>query len=473
MIVPSPSVSEKEPEPYSSPLVATDDLWDSDSTCANAKETSPDALSDLSAAFNDPRVQDAYVVQDTTNLLDGSECSSSSKDQTLELPNASIQYPPEHPHVYIQHPVQRCQIHQASKGMRASSSTTSHRNVASTSRTAITPMCDPPTGVMSICGTRREMEDSVTIAHRFLQLPCKQVGGCSGACPSHPEEQGAELPLHFFGVYDGHGGSQVSKFCKERLHITLVKEIQATGAADQTSTGNSCILWEKNWEKVMFATFLKIDAAIEGLSWKGISEDKDSMGECISEPIAPETVGSTAVVAVVGMCQIIVANCGDSRAVLSRGGQAMALSFDHKPNREDEMERIEAAGGRVICWNGYRVFGVLAMSRAIGDRYLKPYVIAEPEVMCISRSEDDDCLILASDGLWDVLTNEEACNAARKCLSGGGICNDESNSSVLLMGSNEKNAEAAAVLLTKMALAQGSNDNISVVVVDLRDRKRS
>lgn len=332
------------------------------------------------------------------------------------------------------------------------------------------PMGGPSTGVMSICGMRSEMEDAVTIAHKFLLLSCKQIGGCSETCL---DEQGANTPLHFFGVYDGHGGSQVSNFCKDRLHITLANEFQSCNDGDQNDSSSTRLPWEKYWEKAMFSTFHKMDAEIEGFTWRGAHEGNGSVRERVSEPLAPETVGSTAVVAVVGSCQIIIANCGDSRAVLSRGGQAIALSVDHKPNREDEMERIEAAGGRVICWNGYRVFGVLAMSRAIGDRYLKPYVISEPEVKCISRTEDDDCLILASDGLWDVLTNQEVCEVARRCLTRRAAASDGSRSPGFTMGSNDKNAEAAAALLTKMALAQGSHDNISVVVVDLKDRSRN
>ncbi|MCO5604079.1 hypothetical protein L7F22_058236 [Adiantum nelumboides] len=65
--------------------------------------------------------------------------------------------------------------------------------------------------------------------------------------------------------------------------------------------------------------------------------------------------------------QIVLANCGDSRAVLSKGGKAIPLSHDHKAERGDETNRIEAAGGRVIAWKGYRVGGMLAVSRAIGD----------------------------------------------------------------------------------------------------------
>lgn len=342
-----------------------------------------------------------------------------------------------------------------------------HHVAGSTSRAELDPREGPLTGVMSISGMRPEMEDSITVALGFSFLPCKKTGGCLGACLPSANEQDGDLPLHFFGVYDGHGGSQVSNFCKERLHVTLAKEVQCSLGAGQSS-------WEQSWEKTMRSAFCKIDAEIEGYGWRSSAvENTGSVRERVSEPLAPDTVGSTAIVAVIGLCQIVVANCGDSRAVLSRGGQAIAMSDDHKPNREDEMARIEAAGGRVIYWNGYRIFGVLAMSRAIGDRYLKPYVIAEPEVKCISRSKDDECLILASDGLWDVLTNEEVCDVARKCLTRRADGSEGSRSPGYTKGSNDKKAEAAAALLTKMALGRGSQDNISVIVIDLKNRTRS
>ena len=88
---------------------------------------------------------------------------------------------------------------------------------------------------------------------------------------------------------------------------------------------------------------------------------------CGCHSIEAALSGSTAVVAVVTSEYIIVANCGDSRAVLCRGGRAIPLSCDHKPDRPDELARIEAAGGRVVFVNGARVEGILAMSRAIGN----------------------------------------------------------------------------------------------------------
>uniref|UniRef100_A0A2P2MHS4 PPM-type phosphatase domain-containing protein n=1 Tax=Rhizophora mucronata TaxID=61149 RepID=A0A2P2MHS4_RHIMU len=88
---------------------------------------------------------------------------------------------------------------------------------------------------------------------------------------------------------------------------------------------------------------------------------------CGCHPVDFSFGGTTAVVALLTPEHIVVANCGDSRAVLCRGGKAVPLSVDHKPDRPDEHARITAAGGRVIFLNGARVEGILAMSRAIGN----------------------------------------------------------------------------------------------------------
>lgn len=85
---------------------------------------------------------------------------------------------------------------------------------------------------------------------------------------------------------------------------------------------------------------------------------------------------------------------------------AHQLSKDHKPNAEGEKERIENLGGMVVWAGTWRVGGVLAVSRAFGDRPLKKFVIAEPHSCCCQLACDDEFLILASDGVWDVLTNE-------------------------------------------------------------------
>lgn len=149
-----------------------------------------------------------------------------------------------------------------------------------------------------------------------------------------------------------------------------------------------------------------------------------------------------------------------------------------QPDRPDELNRIQAAGGRVIYWDGARVLGVLAMSRAIGDNYLKPYVSCEPEITIIDRTAEDDCLILATDGLWDVVSNDTACGLARMCLRGKVLAPDaaatsspaEKEEEITNNGweKSDKLCSDASLLLTKLALAKHSSDNVSVVVVDLR-----
>ena len=102
-----------------------------------------------------------------------------------------------------------------------------------------------------------------------------------------------------------------------------------------------------------------------------------------------------------------------------------------------------------------------------GDRCLKPYVIATPEITCTKRTLEDECIIMATDGLWDVLTNEEVCEIARKCVLAKRTTSPFSaDVNSPLLGQDLQSA-AAAALLTKIALARGSTDNISVLVIKL------
>ncbi|KEH34758.1 putative protein-serine/threonine phosphatase [Medicago truncatula] len=290
----------------------------------------------------------------------------------------------------------------------------------------------PKFGVTSVCGRRRDMEDSVSVK------PCFS----------------SQEPFHYFGVFDGHGCSHVATMCKERLH-EIVKEEMNEGQENL------------EWNNTMQQGFARMDDEVQ--RWNSSSQSVT----CRCELQTPhcDAVGSTAVVAVVTPNKIIVSNCGDSRAVLCRNGVAIPLSSDHKPDRPDELLRVEAAGGRVIYWDGPRVLGVLAMSRAIGDNYLKPYVISEPEVTVTERKEEDECLILASDGLWDVVSNDTACGVVRMCLKAQKLPGTPENNEVTTDGSDRACSDAS-ILLTKLALARHSSDNVSVVVIDLRRDQR-
>lgn len=94
-------------------------------------------------------------------------------------------------------------------------------------------------------------------------------------------------------------------------------------------------------------------------------------------------------------------------------------------------------------------------------------MICEPEVTITDRTAEDDCLILASDGLWDVVSNDTACGVAGMCLKGNaGTENGSGNGDGLNF---DQACSDASMLLTKLALARRSYDNVSVVVVDLKN----
>ncbi|GAU51870.1 hypothetical protein TSUD_416530 [Trifolium subterraneum] len=301
----------------------------------------------------------------------------------------------------------------------------------------------PKYGITSVCGRRREMEDTVSVHPSF--------------CEEKTEQK--QKPFHFFSVYDGHGCSHVATMCKQRLHEIVDDEINKEKEKESV-----------DWKSTMEKSFIRMDEEV-----LNSTKTKQSF-TCKCELQTPhcDAVGSTAVVAVVTPEKIIVSNCGDSRAILCRKGVAIPLSSDHKPDRPDELDRINSAGGRVIYWDGARVLGVLAMSRAIGDNYLKPYVISEPEVTVTERSDDDECLILASDGLWDVVENDTACRVVQMCLKAAEktVSLPGSPGSVVTGEGSDKACSDASILLTKLALARHSSDNVSVVVVDLRRDQR-
>ncbi|KAH8486390.1 hypothetical protein H0E87_025412 [Populus deltoides] len=368
---------------------------------------------------------------------------------------------------------------------------------------------EPVFGSMSVSGRSREMEDAISVRTSFC-LP-----GIN-----------RRRPLHLFGVYDGHGGYHVAALCREKMHVLIEEELERVeSTCGSGESGEFGAEWEEMWRGVMKRSYERMDEVAMSTCACG------SEGfQCECRPIQMILGGSTAVVAVLTPEHIIVANCGDSRAVLSRGGRAIPLSVDHKipggillrwvgsrdiswmmPDRQDELARIEAAGGRVIYLDGARVEGILAMSRAIGsatdgsrmpimcdaiaslslfavfkdvneeqlgiseslgrDEYLKPFVIPEPEITFTKRESVDDCLLLASDGLWDVLSGDLACKVARQCLR-------EENPPPVNAGPQIKDEGAgalypsrsmlAAALLTRLALGRRSCDNISVIVVDLK-----
>jgi len=161
--------------------------------------------------------------------------------------------------------------------------------------------------------------------------------------------------------------------------------------------------------------------------------------------------GSTAITCLVRGNSIMIANVGDSRAVASISGRAVALSVDHKPNLPTERARIQNAGGTVTSMMGcHRVMGMLAMSRALGDVMIERYLSVDPD-LAEQQLEDRDFVVMASDGLWDVLSNQEVIHLVAMEATKSGWSPDA--------------LTAIANKLCMEAFRRGSMDNITVAII--------
>ncbi|CAK9192961.1 unnamed protein product [Sphagnum jensenii] len=221
--------------------------------------------------------------------------------------------------------------------------------------------------------------------------------------------------IGLFGVFDGHGGSRAAEYLQDHLFENLLKHPKF------------------------------LDDTKSAITEVYLKTDQDFLKDVKNQN---RDAGSTASTAVLVGDHLLVANVGDSRAVICKGGKAVALSTDHKPNQTDERQRIENAGG-VVMWAGtWRVGGILAVSRAFGDRLLKQYVVADPEIQEDTIEKGVDFLVLASDGLWDVVSNDDAVEIVANILN-----------------AEEADAEEAANKLTKEAYRRGSADNITCLIV--------
>lgn len=225
-----------------------------------------------------------------------------------------------------------------------------------------------------------------------------------------------------FGLFDGHGGRQVADYAALHMPLNFKKSF-----ADSPYS---------NWAQYIHAlknSFIQTDADLD--------------------PIYANNQGSTALVLVITKDHIFVANAGDSRAILSFTNTNIIkqLSTDHKPSNVCEYNRITKLGGQIVTCGVPRVNGVLAVSRALGDKALRPYVMPDPQIGCITSLANTELIILACDGVWDVLNNEEAIAIVRNALK-------ESNN----------NYDYAANVLQNAALKKGSTDNISIIIINTK-----
>ncbi|KAJ0029986.1 hypothetical protein Pint_12722 [Pistacia integerrima] len=226
-------------------------------------------------------------------------------------------------------------------------------------------------------------------------------------------------PSAFYGMFDGHGGKHAADFACNNLPRFIVEDEA----------------FPKEIEKVVTSAFLQTDNAF---------------AEACSLDAALAS-GTTALAALVVGRSLLVANAGDCRAVLCRRGKAIEMSRDHKPICIREKMRIEASGGYV--YDGY-LNGQLNVARALGDWHMEGMkgtdggpLSAEPECMTTKLTEEDEFLIIACDGIWDVFRSQNAVDFARRRLQ-------EHNDPVMCSKD-----------VVDEALKRKSGDNLAVVVV--------
>jgi len=253
--------------------------------------------------------------------------------------------------------------------------------------------------------------------------------------------------ISWFAVFDGHAGSRVSAHCSTHLLESISTFDDFKDALKKEHQLSEEELMEKVKTGIM-SGFLELDEKLRKIPEVANGEDKS---------------GTTAVCVLITEKYVLFSNCGDSRGVLSgrtgSGNDALAsrptvATLDHKPSNPPERERIQNAGGNVMI---QRVNGSLAVSRALGDFEYKnvegkgpkeQLVSPEPEFyMKLREPEIDEFLVLACDGVWDVMTNEELVNFVSARMR---VTDD---------------LEAIANEVIDTCLHKGSRDNMSIIII--------
>lgn len=271
-------------------------------------------------------------------------------------------------------------------------------------------------------------------------------------------------------VFDGHGGSGVSRYLKNHLHDVWTESLlekhweeRDEDQQQQANLGNdkSVTLAQQQTPLLQRPSVSCHVAALRATF--------NELENAILKDDDLEYQGSTAVAVVVhegedGSRTLLSANIGDSRAVLSRGRRAIDLTRDHKPNDEKEKARIMAMGETIEWDQDSKVHRVrnLSLARAIGDRYAKPAVSSEVEIQHFPvNEEEDEFVVLASDGLWDVMSSQAVVTCVHDYMDAE------------LSKTSKENAESykfvlrrnISKLLAREAMRKGSADNISVLVI--------
>ncbi|KAH8909892.1 PP2C-domain-containing protein [Coniochaeta sp. PMI_546] len=315
---------------------------------------------------------------------------------------------------------------------------------------------------------RRTMEDTHAFLYNFLHTPAPVLGSEAGSQKAQnsgddliQSQDMIETDNGYFAIFDGHAGTFAADWCGKKLHIILEDIIRKNPnlpipeLLDQTFTtvdaqleklplkNSGCtaaiavLRWEDRVPSNQSATGSQAIAPAVAKAAEEASKSKDTE----SSDSTSEGAHAKLKHAATRQRVLYTANVGDARIILCRSGKALRLSYDHKGSDENEGKRIANAGGLIL---NNRVNGVLAVTRALGDTYMKDLVTGHPYTTeTVIQPELDEFIIIACDGLWDVCSDQEAVDLVR----------------------NVSEPVSAAKMLVDHALARFSTDNLSCMVV--------
>jgi serine/threonine protein phosphatase PrpC len=180
----------------------------------------------------------------------------------------------------------------------------------------------------------------------------------------------------FGGVYDGHGGDYAARYAAKNLHYIFLHNYLSGMTPDQAFTESY---------------------------------------ETVSTQLAEQESGTTAANFLIAGHEIVTANVGDSRVIIVSNSGFSQLTVDHRLNNKEELRRVIAAGASIGYPYVMRGSQGIMTTRSIGDAYFSPAgIISTPFIHHYTLSDDDLALVVASDGLWDTMTNREVADQVRK-----------------------------------------------------------
>jgi protein phosphatase PTC1 len=276
---------------------------------------------------------------------------------------------------------------------------------------------------------RRTMEDTHAYLYNFLSTPAPSFAAdkvrSSSEASSQADQSVVETDNGYFAIFDGHAGTFAADWCGKKLHLLLEDTIRRNPNTpipellDQTFTqvdqqleklplknsGCTAVIAVLRWEdrvpnaQSSTGSVLFAPAAVSAVKNAGDGAERQVDG-----PVSELSDAQQAEVRVRNDASrqrvLYTANVGDARIVLCRNGRALRLSYDHKGSDENEGRRVASAGGLIL---NNRVNGVLAVTRALGDAYMKDLVTGHPYTTeTVIQPDQDEFLILACDGVSKV-----------------------------------------------------------------------